>query len=837
MRSKPSRAISSASQESIRTGSSAEAIRLGFLDNLFYVQGRFLEVASIDDHYKALAYTVRDRLLHHWVSTIQTYQRANPRTVCYLSAEYLPGPFLGNNLLSLGIEDNTREALAALNIDLDALIAHEEDPGLGNGGLGRLAACFMDSLATLQIPAICYGIRYEHGMFNQVIRDGEQVETADHWLRLGNPWEVRRPQIAYDVKVGGHTEPFAGEQGRSGVRWAAQETFRGVAIDTPIVGHGVVNVNVLRLWSAETAEGFDFVAFNRGDYAGAVLRKVRSETISKVLYPNDEQEIGKRLRLLQQYFFVTCSLQDMLRIHDTTRLPLARFHEKFSIQLNDTHPAIALAELMRLLVDERGLDWDTAWHVTQNSFAYTNHTLLPEALEKWPVPLFRSLLPRHLEIIYEINARFLDEVRRRFPGDEARVRRVSIIDETAPRFVRMAHLACVGSFAINGVAALHSALLVETVLRDFHALWPGKFQNKTNGVTPRRFVMLSNPALAALLTRTLGDGWARDAERLQELARYADDASFQEQWRAIKRRHKEALAAVIDRRCGVQVDPASLFDVQAKRIHEYKRQHLNVLHILTLYNRLKRNPALEIAPRTFVFGGKAAPGYAMAKLMIRLITAAGAVINRDADVAGRLKVVFLPNFGVKQGHALYPAADLSEQISTAGKEASGTGNMKFSMNGALTIGTLDGANVEIRDEVGAENFFLFGLTEGEVGQTLANGYRPREIYEGNAELKEVIDLIAGGELSPDDRSRFQPLVEHLVWHDSYLLLADYVSYIACQEQVSEAYRDIPRWTRMSILNAARMGKFSSDRTIQEYCRDIWKVEPTPVSISGTGDDR
>jgi starch phosphorylase len=428
-------------------------------------------------------------------------------------------------------------------------------------------------------------------------------------------------------------------------------------------------------------------------------------------------------------------------------------------------------------------------------------------------------------------------VRRRFPGDEARVRRVSIIDETAPRFVRMAHLACVGSFAINGVAALHSALLVETVLRDFHALWPGKFQNKTNGVTPRRFVMLSNPALAALLTRTLGDGWARDAERLQELARYADDVSFQEQWRAIKRRHKEALAAVIDRRCGVQVDPASLFDVQAKRIHEYKRQHLNVLHILTLYNRLKRNPALEIAPRTFVFGGKAAPGYAMAKLMIRLITAAGEAINRDADVAGRLKVVFLPNFGVKQGHALYPAADLSEQISTAGKEASGTGNMKFSMNGALTIGTLDGANVEIRDEVGAENFFLFGLTEGEVGQTLANGYRPREIYEGNAELKGVIDLIAGGELSPDDRSRFQPLVEHLVWHDSYLLLADYASYIACQEQVSEAYRDIPRWTRMSILNAARMGKFSSDRTIQEYCRDIWKVEPTPVSISGTGDDR
>jgi len=820
------------SRESIRTGLSEESIRLAFLDNLFYVQGRFLEVATINDQYKALAYTIRDRLLHRWVSTVQTYQRLNPRTVCYLSAEYLPGPFLGSNLLNLGIVDNTRRALAGLGLDLDELIAHEEEPGLGNGGLGRLAACFMDSLATLQIPAVGYGIRYEFGIFNQLIRDGEQVEITDNWLRLGNPWEVRRPQIAYDVKIGGQTERFTDERGSLRVRWVPQDVFRGVAIDTPIVGHGVSTVNLLRLWTATAAEGFDFHAFNRGDYYGAVLRETRSETISKVLYPNDEQDSGKRLRLLQQYFFVTCSLQDMLRIHRTTGLPPARFHEKFCVQLNDTHPAIAVAELMRLLVDESRLDWDTAWQVTRHTFAYTNHTLLPEALERWPIPLFQSLLPRHLEIIYEINARFLEDVRRRYPLDEERVRRVSIIDETSPRFVRMAHLACIGSFAVNGVAALHSRLLAQTVLRDFHDLWPERFQNKTNGVTPRRFVTLSNPGLAALLTKTLGGGWERDPARLRGLERHADDASFQEQWRSVKRERKHALAADIARLCGVVVDPASLFDVQAKRIHEYKRQHLNVLHIVTLYDRIKRNPSLEITPRSFIFSGKAAPGYAMAKLMIRLINAVGDVVNRDSDVAGRLRVAFLPNFSVKLGQAICPAADLSEQISTAGKEASGTGNMKFSMNGALTIGTLDGANVEIREEVGAENFFLFGLTESEVRQTLAAGYRPCDLYEGNPELKSAIDLIAGGLFSPRDRRLFQPLIDHLLWHDHYLLLADYASYITCQERVNDAYRDTRRWTRMSILNAARMGKFSSDRTVEEYCRDIWRVRPIPADFSG-----
>ncbi len=816
--------------QSIRTGLSEESIRLAFLDNLFYIQGRTLEVASLNDKYKALAYTIRDRLLHRWVSTIRTYQQANPRTVCYLSAEYLPGPFMGNNLLNLDIEENTRKAMAGLGLDLDELMEHEEEPGLGNGGLGRLAACFMDSLATLEISAIGYGIRYEFGIFKQVIRNGEQLETADNWLRYGNPWEVRRPNISYEVKLGGHTEQYHDDEGRLRVRWVPGESFHGIATDTPILGHGVNTVNLLRLWSAEAAEGFDFHAFNQGDYYGAVTREVRSETISKILYPNDEPEIGKRLRLLQQHFFVTCSLQDMLRIHRTTGTPLERFHEKFSIQLNDTHPAIAVAELMRLLVDKNHMQWATAWNITRKTFAYTNHTLLPEALEKWPVPLFQALLPRHLEIIYEINARHLDEVRLRFPFDPSSVARLSIIDESGQRYIRMAHLACVGSFAINGVAELHSRLLKETVLRDFHALWPHKFQNKTNGVTPRRFMMLSNPGMSSLLTKTIGPAWENDLEKLRALESHADVPDFQACWRDIKHERKQALAVTVKKLCGVDIDPDSLYDVQAKRIHEYKRQHLNVLHIVTLYNRIKINPSIDITPRTFIFGGKSAPGYAMAKLMIRLINAVGEVVNRDPDVAGRLKVVFLPNFSVKLGHGLYPAADLSQQISTAGKEASGTGNMKFSMNGALTIGTLDGANVEIRDEVGAENFFLFGLASEEVDRTLAEGYRPWDIYKSNPELKGVLDLISSGMFSHGDRSVFQPLIDNLLRHDPYLLLADYAPYITCQEQVSVAYRDTAQWTRMSILNVARMGKFSSDRTIAEYCRDIWKVKPTPVAL-------
>jgi starch phosphorylase len=819
-----------AATENIRTGQTVTALKRAFLDNLFYSQGRFLEVAKPNDLFQALAHTVRDHLLHRWVSTVQTYAKSNCRTVCYLSAEYLPGPHLANNLLNLGITENVRLALAELGLDLASIIEREEDPGLGNGGLGRLAACFMDSLATLQVPAMSYGIRYEYGIFDQLIRDGWQVETTDTWLHYGNPWEVRRPNIVYEIGIGGRTEQYADAHGQTRVRWMPHETFRGIAHDTPILGYGVNTVNLLRLWAAEAAEAFDFQAFNQGDYVGAVMRQVRSETISKVLYPNDEADMGKRLRLLQQYFFVSCSLQDMLRIYKTTGQPLEKFHEKYAAQLNDTHPTIAIAELMRLLVDVHFMVWDTAWDITRKTFAYTNHTLLPEALEKWPLPLFESVLPRHLEIIYTINSHFMDDMRLRYPFDQDRIGRLSLIDESGPRYVRMANLACVGSHAINGVAELHSRLLADTVLKDFYDIWPEKFQNKTNGVTPRRFIMLSNPGLADLLTETLGEGWGKDLYRLREIERYADDAAFQARWRAVKLERKNNLARFVETKLGIQLDPASLFDVQVKRIHEYKRQLLNLLHIITLYNRIKRNPGSEIQPRSFIFGGKAAPGYHMAKLIIKLINSVAEVVNRDHDVAGRLKVVFIPDFNVKVAHHVYPAANLSEQISTAGKEASGTGNMKFSMNGALTIGTLDGANVEIREEVGAENFFLFGLTAAEVERVKAEHYRPWEIYQRQEELRGVLDLINNGMFSHGDGSLFRPIIDHLLSHDEYLLLADFASYIACQDAVSRTYADERAWTRMSILNVARMGKFSSDRTIAEYCRDIWKVEPVTVKM-------
>jgi starch phosphorylase len=817
--------------ENIRTGQTVAALKRAFLDNLFYSQGRFLEVAKPNDLFQALAHTVRDHLLHRWVSTVQTYVKSNCRTVCYLSAEYLPGPHLANNLLNLGITENVRLALAELGLDLASIIEREEDPGLGNGGLGRLAACFMDSLATLQVPAMSYGIRYEYGIFDQLIRDGWQVETTDTWLHYGNPWEVRRPNIVYEIGIGGRTEQYADAHGQTRVRWLPHETFRGIAHDTPILGYDVNTVNLLRLWAAEAAEAFDFQAFNQGDYVGAVMRQVRSETISKVLYPNDEADMGKRLRLLQQYFFVSCSLQDMLRIYKTTGQPLEKFHEKYAAQLNDTHPTIAIAELMRLLVDVHFMAWDTAWEITRKTFSYTNHTLLPEALEKWPLPLFESVLPRHLEIIYTINSRFMDDMRLRYPFDQDRIGRLSLIDETGPRYVRMANLACVGSHTINGVAELHSRLLADTVLKDFYDIWPEKFQNKTNGVTPRRFIMLSNPGLADLLTETLGVGWGKDLYRLREIERYADDAAFQARWRAVKLERKNNLARFVETNLGIQLDPASLFDVQVKRIHEYKRQLLNLLHIVTLYNRIKRNPGSEIQPRSFIFGGKAAPGYHMAKLIIKLINSVAEVVNRDHDVAGRLKVVFIPDFNVKVAHHVYPAANLSEQISTAGKEASGTGNMKFSMNGALTIGTLDGANVEIREEVGAENFFLFGLTAAEVERVKTEHYRPWEIYQRQEELRGVLDLINHGMFSHGDGSLFRPIIDHLLSRDEYLLCADFASYIACQDAVSRTYADERAWTRMSILNVARMGKFSSDRTIAEYCREIWKVEPLSVKVA------
>ena len=835
MPQKPATAAKSAGAgtvyEPTRTGLSTEAIKRAFLDNLFYQQGRFLAVASPSDCYQALACTVRDRMLNRWIRTAQTYKTQQSRTVCYFSAEYLPGPRLAASMLNLGMTENARQALGELDIDLDTLIELEEEPGLGNGGLGRLAACFMDSLATLEIPAIGYGIRYEYGIFDQQIKGGWQVETTDTWLHYGNPWEMRRARTGFDVMLGGYTEGYTDQNGRYRVRWVPSEVVHGVANDTPVMGYGVNNANLLRLWSAEACESFDLQTFNTGDYFGAVHRKVRSETISKVLYPNDESAAGKRLRLIQQHFFVSCSLQDMIRIYVQSSGDLSHFDRKYAVQLNDTHPAIAVAELMRLLVDEYDLDWETAWAITTRTFAYTNHTLLPEALEKWPVPLFENLLPRHMEIVYEINRRFLDLVRERFPNDDARVARMSFIDETGPRYVRMAHLACVGSFAINGVAELHTRLLKDTVLSDFHQLWPHKFQNKTNGVTPRRFVMLCNPGLKELISKTIGKAWKRDLYKLRDLEAHATDPAMQARWQEVKKQSKRALARYVQQTLDVTLDLESLFDIQVKRIHEYKRQHLNALHIVTLYNRIKNNPKSDLVPRSFIFGGKAAPGYFMAKLIIKLINSIADVVNSDLDVAGRLKVVFVPDFNVKLGQRIYPAAELSEQLSLAGTEASGTGNMKFTLNGALTIGTLDGANVEIREEVGAENFFLFGLTADQVAERRRSGYNPHSLYEADAELRAALDSIASGVFSEGDGSIFRPLVDDLLGRDPYLCLADYRAYVNTQSAVDRAYRDRARWAKMSILNVARAGKFSSDRAIREYCTDIWKVEPVPMSLA------
>jgi starch phosphorylase len=810
-----------------------EAVKKEYCEALFAALGRFPEAATPNDRYLALALAVRRQVMRRWVTTSETYYKKASRTVCYLSAEFLLGPHLGNNLLNLGLQEEARQAMSELGHDLDAILAQEEEPGLGNGGLGRLAACYMDSLATLEIPTLGYGIRYEFGIFDQLIRDGWQVEKTDKWLALGNPWETPRPEIAADVFLGGRTEGYQDERGGYRVRWVPERVVRGVAYDVPILGYRNGTANLLRLWKAEAAESFDFEAFNQGDYWGAVDEKVDSENITKVLYPNDEMLRGKRLRLEQQYFFVSCSLQDMIRIYrQRGGDDLSRFHEKYAVQLNDTHPAVAVAELMRLLVDVHGMGWDEAWEITRRTFAYTNHTLLPEALEKWKVEMFGSVLPRHLEIVYEINRRFLDEVRHRFPGEGARVARLSLIDESAGRSVRMAHLASVGSHRINGVAALHTELLKADVLRDFHELWPEKFVNVTNGVTPRRFLALANPRLAALVTEAIGDGWPKDLERLRRLEPLAEDAAFREKWRAVKRANKADLAAVVEARAGVACDPDSLFDVQVKRIHEYKRQHLNVLHVIALWQRLQREPLAVVPARTVLFGGKAAPGYRMAKLMIKLVHSVAEVVNACPATRHRLRVAFVPDYNVKNCMPIFPAAELSEQISTAGKEASGTGNMKFAMNGALTIGTLDGANVEIREAVGAENFFLFGLTVDEIRRLRAGGYRARDLYESDPVWRAVVDALADGTFSRGDTALFRPVVDSLLGDDPWLVAADFRSYLECQGEVDRAYLDTERWTRMSILNAARMGFFSSDRSIADYCRDVWRVQPVPIAGDG-----
>jgi len=816
--------------EDDRTGTSPETIKRAIADNLYYIQGKNESFASAYDYYMALAFTVRDRLLNRWLATSEKYFQDQVKVVYYLSAEFLLGRLLTNNLVNVGCWETAKEVLDKVGLDIYNILNEEPEPGLGNGGLGRLAACFLDSLATLQIPAIGYGIRYEFGIFNQLIKEGYQVEQPDKWLNLGNPWEIPRLEEKVEVKLGGHTEAYMDKDGRYRVKWVPARTVLGVPYDMLVPGYNVTTVNTLRLWSARASNEFDFQVFDSGDYSRAVAEKTLSENISKVLYPNDNTFQGRQLRLEQQYFFVTCSLQDIIRDHLRRNEDLTNLHERAAIQLNDTHPSIGIAELMRLLVDEHNIEWETAWGVTVKCFGYTNHTLLSEALEKWPVSLFGTLLPRHLEIIYEINRRFLELLKERYPGDAGRLARMSLIEEGTDKKIRMANLACIGSHMVNGVAALHSQLLKTDVLRDFYELWPERFTNMTNGVTPRRWLLCSNPRLANLITAKIGQEWITNLDELKRLEPLVADDNFRQEWRQIKQANKMDLASYIQNTMGIKVNPESLFDIQVKRLHEYKRQLLNVMHIITLYNRIKRNPQINIVPRTFIFGAKAAPGYVIAKLIIKLITAVGDVVNCDPDVGDRLKVVFIPNFSVSLGEKIYPAADLSEQISTAGKEASGTGNMKFSLNGALTIGTLDGANVEIREEVGAENFFLFGLTVDEVKALKNRGYRPGEYVNNNAELRAVLERINSGYFSMGNPQLFEPIIQGLLNSDEYMHLADYQSYIDMQAQVDQAYLDQDYWTKLSILNAIRMGKFSSDRTIQQYSQEIWHIDPVTIDM-------
>lgn len=820
--------------EDDRTGMSVETLKSAFLDNLAYLQGADLSFATRHDLYMALSYTVRDRLIHRWIKTIKTYQAQDVKQVFYLSAEFLMGRQLQNNLLNTSLWKPSKEALKEIGIELRDLLGEEAEPGLGNGGLGRLAACFLDSMATLQIPAHGYGIRYEFGIFQQAIQNGWQVERPDEWLTLGNPWEIHRPEHSVEVEFGGHTEQYIAENGEARTKWVPLRTVIGAPYDTMVPGYSTCTVNTLRLWRARASKEFDFHVFNAGDYTRAVEEKTFSENISKVLYPNDHTPQGRELRLRQQYFFVSCSIQDIIRIYLRNHNNLDNFHLKTAIQLNDTHPSIGVAELMRLLVDRFGYSWDEAWEKTVATMGYTNHTLLPEALEKWPVHMFEKILPRHLEIIYKINDLFLKKVGEKFPGEPDRLARMSLIEEGTEKKVRMANLATIGSHAINGVAALHTRLVKEELLRDFAELWPERFSNKTNGVTPRRWMMLCNPKLTYLITEKIGKGWLKDLSRLKQLENWAKDRNFRETWDIFKTENKQDLADYIRSSNGITVDATSLFDVQVKRLHEYKRQLLNVLYVITLFNRLKANPKQNILPRTFIFGAKAAPGYHMAKLIIKLINSVAEVVNNDPDVAGRIKVVFLSNFCVSLGEMVYPAADLSEQISMAGKEASGTGNMKFALNGALTIGTLDGANVEIREAVGAENFFLFGNTVEDINKIRSAGYLSMEYYRSNVELKAVMDAIASGIFSNGDTELFKPIVDSLLYQDQYMLFADYQSYLDMQEQVSRVYQDRDRWIEMSILNVARMGYFSSDRTIDEYSKEIWGVHPVDIVLDEKG---
>ena len=806
---------------------SAPGLRKNFERHLRRTLARDRFSATDRDRYFALALAVRDQLVERWIATQQGHHRKNVKRVYYLSLEFLIGRMMGNNVINLQMEDICRKAMSQEGLDWEDLREYEIDAGLGNGGLGRLAACFMDSIATLDLPAVGYGLRYDFGIFKQNIKNGYQVEQPDEWLKHSYPWEIPHPEFSFDVQFEGRVEARYGPKGPE-YHWLDTKTVIGIPHDLPVVGYGGATVNTLRLWSAKSAEEFDLDDFNRGEYVEAVANKVLAENLTKVLYPDYFVSAGKELRLKQEYFFVSCTIQDILRRFKSDGNAWESFPDKVFVQLNDTHPALVVPELMRLLMDREGLEWDEAWQISTASTGYTNHTILPEALEKWPISMLERLLPRHLQIIYEINSRFLREVACHYPYDADRLRRMSIIEEGEPKHVRMAHLAIVGSSSVNGVSQLHTNLLQNKVLRDFAEYWPKKFNNKTNGITPRRWLLKANPPLAQLITEAIGDRWITDLEVLRDLEKFADDRAFRESFRAAKQHNKQALARIIGGTLGVAVSPESLFDVQVKRLHEYKRQLLLVLYIIVLYNRLKSNPALNIVPRTFIFGGKAAPGYAMAKLIIKLIHQVAGVINSDAQVNEQMKVVFLPNYRVSLAEKIIPAANLSEQISLAGTEASGTGNMKFQLNGAVTIGTLDGANVEILEEVGKENIFIFGLTAQEVEERRPF-YNPWNLYHADAEIRWAVQLIERDFFSLMEPGIFRPVTRSLLeGGDYYMLLADLRDYIETQERVDAAYKDPSGWDRKAIINVARAGKFSSDRTIQEYASQIWHLQPCAV---------
>ena len=808
----------------------ADSIEKSFFTHLTYSLAKDEYSATDRDCYESIALTVRDRLIDGWIRTQQAYYNHDVKRLYYLSMEFLVGRTLGNSLINLDLYNNTHKAMKEVGYDLEELREIEWDAGLGNGGLGRLASCFLDSLATLAYPAYGYGIRYEYGIFQQKIKEGYQVEYPDNWLRYGNPWEISRPEYLFPVHFYGRVESFKDIQGIERHEWVDADEIMAMAHDTPVPGYGNSTVNTMRLWSAKSAREFNLHHFNDGDYQKAVSQRADSETVSKVLYPNDNVMQGKELRLKQEYFLTAASLQDIIRRYRKDHDTYDEFPEKVAIQLNDTHPALAIPELMRLLVDIEKMQWEKAWDITVRTFGYTNHTVLPEALERWPLDLVQKLLPRHLVIIYEINARFLAEVKKKFPSDLKRLSRMSIIEEGEKKNIRMANLCIIGSHSVNGVAALHSTILKDSVFRDFFEMWPDKFNNKTNGITQRRWLKLCNWELAELITDTIGDKWVTDLFELKKLEKYVDDRKFRKRFEDIKRSNKTRFAAYVKETTGIDVNIDSMFDCQVKRLHEYKRQLLNVLHVITMYNRIKDNPKGNFVPRTVIFSGKAAPGYYQAKLIIKLVNSVAEIVNNDPDVAGRLKVVFVENYSVSIAEKLIPAADLSEQISTAGMEASGTGNMKFALNGALTIGTLDGANVEMKEEVGDDNIFIFGLTSDEVNRLRYSGYNAREYYHKNIELRKVLEMIDSGFFSPEQPDLFAPIVKSLLDHgDQYMLLADFDSYIRCQETVSATYLDTEKWTTMAILNVARMGKFSSDRTIKEYADEIWNIKPLDIS--------